>query len=213
MIEGFSQELQNAVTAASLAGDAAIASYLAGMTDTERSQTIATQISHLITQVSDDKQSFYLDNADQVYGADKNVESAMYYLARTKDLKDFASDADEVTMKQLNVIDVNSELSVRQNEINEWSNQNKLDTLFFLQLLFTGLCFIAFVLFLKISGIVTHSVFMMLSVVTGIFIVITLIIRYRFTSVSRDSRYWHKARFPKEADKLKPASTSGSCPS
>jgi hypothetical protein len=128
----------------------------------------------------------------------------------SKDLHNLATDADKLTQAQLNVIDVNADLSVRQNEINEWSNRNKLDTLFFLQVLFVGLCFIAFILFLKVNGIVSHSAFLILTVVTGIFLILTLIIRARFTSNSRDSRYWHKARFPKQPDPPRPSSGSRS---
>jgi len=214
MIEGFTTaSLDALIGQASLMNDLELQSYLGSLSSTDRASFVSSQVSGAITSVSGDKESMFLDNADKLKGADRNVEAAMYYLARTKDLHNLASDADDVTSSQLNILNVNSDLSVRQNEINEWSNQNKLDTLFFLQILFTGLCFIAFVLFLKVSGIITHTVFLMLTIVTGIFIVLTLILRYRFTAINRDSRYWHKSRFPGQADKNKAQSSSGSCPS
>lgn len=209
--EGFTN-LDTLIGQASLMSDLELQSYLASLTPSGRANFVAGQVNGVVTSVSTDKKNMFIDNADKLKGADTNVEAAMYYLTRTRDLQNLATDADKITQDQLNVIDVNADLSVRQNEINEWSNQNKLDTLFFLQLMFVGLCFIAFILFLKVSEIVPNSVFMMLSIATGILLVLTLIIRARFTSVSRDSRYWHKARFPKQADKVR-SSSSASCPS
>lgn len=208
--EGFG-DLNVLIGQASLASDMELQSYLASLTPVQRASFVASQIDGVVTQVSENKKSMYLDNADKLRGADTNVESSMYYLARTRDLQNLATDADELTQTQLNLVDINADLSVRQNEINEWSNQNKLDTLFFLQIMFVGLCFIAFILFLKVSGIVSDTVFIMLSGVTGVLIVLTLILRARFTSVARDSRYWHKARFPKQADSVK-SSSSKNCP-
>jgi hypothetical protein len=214
MIEGFtSTPLDTLIGQAGIMNDLELQSYLASLSPTDSANFVAGQINGAVSSVSANKRSMFLDNSDKLYGADKNVEAAMYYLTRTKDLQNLATDADNVTSTQLNILNVNSDLSVRQNEINEWSNLNKLDTLFFLQILFTGLCFIAFILFLKVSQIVTHTVFLMLTVVTGIFIVLTLILRYRFTAISRDSRYWHKSRFPGQADNVKARSSSGSCPS
>ena len=178
--------------------DLELQAFLGRLSDAQRSTYISQNTANVIGDVISNKDTSFVDNADRLNGADTNLEAAMYYLARTKDLHNLATDTDVVTKQQLNVLNINSDLSVRQNEINEWSNQNKLDTLFFLQILFVGLCFIAFVLFLKVSGIVTHSVFLMLTIVTGIFIVLTLILRYRFTSINRDARYWHKSRFPKQ---------------
>lgn len=210
MSVGNSEVLTQAIARASLTGDQVIIDYRNSLSESQRNSEVRNQISGLVNNVLTRKRSEYLDNADKLRGADTNAEAAMYYLSRTKDLHDLAKDTDEVTLSQLDVLNVNSGLSVRQNEINEWSNQNKLDTLFFLQTLFIGLCLIAFVLFLKVSGIVPTRVFIMVTIIVGILIVLTFILRHRFTSVSRDSRYWNKARFPKQADENTSSSSSSS---
>jgi hypothetical protein len=211
MKESFTN-LQDMIDRTKLLSDMELQAYLSQLSESQRTAFIASQVGDAVNSVKAAKEHKFLDISDQARGADIDVGSAMYYLARTRDLQLLATDADKVTVEQLNVIDVNRDLSVRQHEINEWSNQNKLDTLYFLQLLFVGLCFIAILLFLKLSGIISPSLFSLLTVVTGIIIVVTVIIRARFTYVSRDSRYWHKARFPKQPD-TSSAKISTSCPS
>lgn len=111
------------------------------------------------------------------------------YTPPTDDLEYMSRDIDEK-------IQANLETSDRQFEINEWSNNNKLDTLFFMQILFICLTFISTMMFLKLHDYITPYVFTITSIIAAIIACGTLILRARYTSVVRDSRYWHKARFP-----------------
>lgn len=90
------------------------------------------------------------------------------------------------------------DLIQRQYEINEWSNANKLDTLFFMQILFICLTFISTMLFLKTHGFITPYIFKILAILAGIIACGTLVLRARYTSVVRDTKYWHRSRFPSE---------------
>jgi hypothetical protein len=80
----------------------------------------------------------------------------------------------------------------RQGEINEWQAQNKLDTLFFLQLTFLFFSILVFLLFLRQSGVVSTSIVWIFTGVLGLLIVGTLINRMSYTSNSRDKRYWNR---------------------
>lgn len=80
----------------------------------------------------------------------------------------------------------------RQGEINEWQAQNKLDTLFFLQLTFLFFSILVFLLFLRQYGIVSTSIVWIFTGVLGLLIVGTLISRMSYTSNSRDKRYWNR---------------------
>ena len=183
-----------------LLSDMELQAYLASLSSSQKSDFIASNVKDVMDNVQKIKSQKYLDMADQVAGADNNITSAAYYLSRTDDLKNLASDVDKLTIEQLNVADLNKEVIGRQHEINEWSNFNKLDTLFFLQVLFVVLTFVSILLFLKSSGIVSSSLFTLLAVLSGLFAVAVLIFRARYTKVIRDDRYWHKARFPKQHD-------------
>lgn len=103
----------------------------------------------------------------------------------------------------------NTNLNNRQYEINEWENSNKLDTLFFLQILLICTTFITVMMFLKIRGIISEIIFIIFAVITGLYAILSLVIRGRYTSIMRDSRYWHKARFPSQSN---PYPTPATCP-
>lgn len=205
-------DLQQMIDQTALLSDLELQAYLSQLSPDQRTQFIGSQVANAISSVSLSKENKYIDLADQIKGVDTNIGSAMYYLARTKDLQNLAKDADKITKDQLNVIDVNENLSLRQNEVNEWSNANKLDTLFFLQVMFVGLCFMAILLFLSINGFIGPFLFNIISTFVTIIILLTFLLRARFTSVARDSRYWHKSRFPRQPDAAS-GSRSSNCPS
>lgn len=192
--------------------DLELQSYLSSLSADQRSEFVAAQIEGAIGAVRYDKKQKYRELSDKINGLDGNITSATYYLARTRDLKNMASNVDEITQKQISTIDFNRDLSIRQHEINEWANSNKLDTLYFLQLLFVTLSFIGFLLFLKVSGLITGSLFTMLTSISGILLLLVLIIRYRYTAVARDNRYWSKSRFAKDPEKKIDESVNTNCP-
>ena len=144
------------------------------------------------------KSTKFIDLLDQVTGADNNIVSAAYYISRTKDLSDLASDVDDMTSKQLTAFDINGKLAGRQNEINEWENSNKLDTLYVMQILFISLSMVGIFAFLLTKGIISSALFGFVSYTIAAVSVVMIIIRWRYTNVARDGRYWHKARFPRE---------------
>ena len=83
----------------------------------------------------------------------------------------------------------------RQYEINEWTANNKLDTLFFYQLLLITLTITAPLLYLNKNGLLPSAAFYGIVGILGIAVVLTLLIRYQYTVGSRDLRYWNRRRF------------------
>jgi hypothetical protein len=80
----------------------------------------------------------------------------------------------------------------RQGEINEWEAQNKLDTLFFLQILFVYFSVVVFLLYLRQAKLLSDAglygtVGFLLLVVIGV-----LWNRASYTNMDRDSRYWNR---------------------
>jgi NADH:ubiquinone oxidoreductase subunit 3 (subunit A) len=97
----------------------------------------------------------------------------------------------------------------RQGEINEWQAQNKLDTLFFLQILFVFFSIIVILLYLRQANILASStvygtVGLLLLIVIGI-----LWNRVSYTNMSRDSRYWNRRYIAANPNEL----SSGKCSS
>jgi len=192
--------------------DMELQTYLASLSSDQASDFTASNVADAVNSVKALKQQRYNDMYDQLTGADNNLTAAAYYLARTEDLKNMASDIDTVAIQQLTTSDINTTLAGRQYEINEWANFNKLDTLFFMQVLFICLTFVSGMLFLKSSNIIPNSLFTLLAVLAAGLAVFSLVTRARKTSVMRDSRYWSKMRFPAQKDPF-PSSSGASCPS
>lgn len=191
--------------------DLQLSGYLSSLSSNQRSDFVAGQIDGAIASVETEKQNRFRDSSDKLGGLDNNISSVMYYLARTRDLTGMASDVDKITQKQLSTIQLNHDLSIRQHEVNEWANSNKLDTLYFLQLLFVTLSFLGVLLFLKMNGLMSGALFSLITTITIIILSLVLIIRYRYTAVSRNTRYWSKSRFASQPDRVS-ASVNIDCP-
>jgi hypothetical protein len=202
-------DVNGAIVTAQEAADLEMEKFLNGMTDSERQAYAAANTDSAIQRIQAIKNDRFRYVSEDLQGADNNILSTAFYLTRTKDLKNLANNIDDVAIKQLATSDINTGVALRQNEINEWANSDKLDTLFFLQVLFISLTFVASLYFLKSKGIVTHTILSTLVMLTALIALIVLITRARYTKVRRDNRYWSKVRHPREH---RAQDSSGKCP-
>ena len=191
-------DVNGAIVTAQEAADLEMEKFLNSMTDSQRQAYAMANTDSAIQRIQAIKNDRFKYVSEDLQGADNNILSTAFYLTRTKDLKNLANNIDDVAIKQLSTADVKSGVALRQNEINEWSNSDKLDTLFFLQVLFISLTFVASLYFLKSKGLVTHTILSSLVMLTALIAVIVLITRARYTKVRRDNRYWSKVRHPRE---------------
>lgn len=89
----------------------------------------------------------------------------------------------------------NIDLASRQIEINEWSYNNKMDTLFVFQILFMSILFVSILMALKTTGMI-GAPFIWYALAIVIFIVVIIIVnRSMYTLNRRDLRMWNKRRF------------------
>jgi hypothetical protein len=197
------------ITQTQILGDMELQAYLNSLNDSQQSDYINSNIQNTINSVKTNKNSKYTDAFNQVIGSDNNITSAAYYLTRSKDLTNLAKSVDDMTLKQLAPSRINNGLSNRQTEINEWANFNKLDTLYFLQVLFISLSLVGILCFLVSNGSINQSLFTFLAYTIAILATLVILLRWRYTRTQRDSRYWHKARFPMQTT---PVATTPTCP-
>ena len=183
-----------------LLSDMELQAYLTSLSGSQRNDFTSSNVQAALDSVKSVKEQRFTDVNDKMLGSDNNITSAAYYLARTDDLRSMTQDIDTIAVKQLQATDINDSLVGRQNEINEWSNFNKLDTLYFMQVLFICLTFISCMLLLKTKGFISAYLFILLTTLSGIVALFALVSRVRYTSTIRDSRYWHKSRFPKQSN-------------
>jgi len=196
-------DLDTLIDQTKLLGDMELQAYLASLNDSQKSEFMADNIAETINSVNYHKSSRFTDLIDQATGADNNLTSAAYYLTRTRDLTSFTKDVDDMTVAQLNVKNINKGLAGRQYEINEWANFNKLDTLFFMQVLFISLSLIGISTYFFRNGAITSATYTFIAYAVGLMAILMLIFRWRFTRVKRNHRYWHKERFVKPKSAIK----------
>ena len=187
--------IASTISDASNAADIEMTAFLQGLGDAERGTYIGNNIQTVIDKVGAAKNDRFQYLSEDMTGTDNNITSTAYYVQRTGDLKSMAEDIDSVAAKQVSASSINSSLINRQEEINEWSNSNKLDTLFFLQVLFLTLTFISSMVFLNSRGLISSYLLNLFIVLSSAFAVFVLITRARYTSVLRDGRYWNRIRF------------------
>ena len=188
-------DVNNLITDLQSLSDLELKAYLGTLSTNQAAAFTSANKDAAVAAVTASKATNYTNASNMLLGADNSVTSAAYYLLRTQDLTNLASDVNEVTTKQVTENTINKQLADRQYEINEWSNSNKLDTLFFLQILFISLTLTAVFLFLMQNGLLPYYLFGLFSFLTVAFAVIVLIYRARFTAVKRDGRYWNKQRW------------------
>ena len=131
----------------------------------------------------------------RVYDADRN---SAYAMIRNNDV---ANKFDLLSTINAGVNDrytTDIDVTRRQFEINEYSYQNKLDTLFFLQLLFISILVMSILVYFNRTGTLTTKMTGILTAVLAIVLIIVGISRYFYTERTRDRRLWHRRYFKKE---------------
>jgi len=113
-------------------------------------------------------------------------------VGRNASLSQLSHDITLVNADQQNASNATADTNTRQGEINEWEAQNKLDTLFFLQILFLYFSAVVILLYLRQGKILGST-----SVYGGIGGLLLIVIgvlwnRVSYTNLSRDSRYWNR---------------------
>lgn len=187
--------LTTRITDAQTAGDLELTQYINSLGD--KAGYVEENASAALDKIKALKADRFQYLSEDLTGADNNIISTAYYLTRTKDLTELAQDIDNVAVRQLSTSDINANITARQNEINEWAHNNKLDTLFFLQILFLCLTFVSGLYFMNHSGFISNNLLYLCIVLSVAVAVYVLITRARYTMVRRDSRYWSKLRYPR----------------
>jgi hypothetical protein len=192
-----------------LFSDLELQAYLASLSDTDRQAYVSNNINTIVSEIGVNKQNNFNNVFNQIKYADNNITNANKYINRVSDYTQVANDIDIITQKNLELNTINTGVLNRQVEINEWSSFNKLDTLYVLQVLFIGLTVISILTYLMLKGLIESSTLKFISYTIGIVVIVMIALRWRYTSLSRNKRYWHKAEFPRLNKPVTPAE----CPS
>ena len=130
--------------------------------------------------------------------------NANFYKTRSADVNRLVDNIEDNNKRLLQNIQYDKDITRRQFEINEWHNYNKLETLFFLQVFFIASLTGAVIVFLEKNSLITNGLASILYIILAVITIGVGVGRYFYTQRTRDTRLWHRRRFP-EAAATKPA--------
>lgn len=165
--------------------------------------TLPVTMGFSTTDANDFAQSVLNDFNNAAAISNNSADSAALYgiyRSRNQSLTTTANDLTEQNKKTQNALTTDLETSNRQVEMNNWEYEDKMDTLFFLQVLFIALCISAISLYLRQSMILTSGVSF---TIIGIVIVVACLVlfnRWFYTLRIRDKRYWNRQYLPADRD-------------
>ena len=126
------------------------------------------------------------------------VRALYYYGLRDTDLqKSQESELSTLTSTTSQMLG-DKQLAERQNEINQWTANNKLDTLFVYQILLMILCGTVLLVYLMKRGLLSTTVFFLIVGVLALIFIFVIVRRVQYTNTLRDKRYWNKRSFEKQ---------------
>jgi hypothetical protein len=166
------------------------------------------KVNQIVNNVADAKNKAFQTARDEI-GTTLDAQNNLgEYMSRTLNV-DAVTDAMIRNNESIqDALERDKAISRRQFEINEWSNYNKLDTLFYLQLFFICSLIGTIILYLAKSGAVPMGLAVVLYGLLGLILVIVGVSRYYYTANIRDHKLWHRRYFGTAPD---PGSGNG-CP-
>jgi hypothetical protein len=191
--------LQSVTDLTRLAQDVQYTTALRGMNEAEKQQYFASQKQELIGDILNDREATFQKTFTDATRNSAIQGSLFYYLQRNRDLDAMGTVIKNKNEAEIGTQKYNNQLALRQYEINEWSYNNKMDTLFVFQVLFITLMLAAGLVYLNGAGFLSQTI---VGILVGILLVIDIVIlisRVRYTNKTRDKRYWNKRRFPTKA--------------
>lgn len=139
------------------------------------------------------------DNFEKTYNdfvrASEGTKNILYYHTRNKDLDRLQQEVFSRAKGEADAATYDSQTAKRQFEVNEWTANNKLDTLFVFQMVFITLTLTAPLLYLSKTGVIPSSITYLLFSLLCLAIILTLVVRIQYNTQARSNRFWNRRRF------------------
>jgi hypothetical protein len=159
-------------------------------------QFLQGQQSTVFNDITKQKDSTF----QKVYGdlerASQAQESTLMYNKRNMELAQIQEQIYENQKNSATAITDDKSLANRKYEMNEWSVNNKRDTLFIFSMLLIVLASLVVLTVLWRMGLISAGLWVAIGAPIIIIFLLTLISRSQYTSVLRDQRYWNRQKFP-----------------
>jgi hypothetical protein len=136
----------------------------------------------------------------KVYGdltrASQSQESILMYDKRNKELAKIQNEIYDNQKNNATAVSEDKALAGRKYEMNEWSVNNKRDTIFIFSMLLIVLTSLIILTVLWRMGMISATLWVAIGAPIILIFLLTLISRSQYTNVLRDQRYWNRRRFP-----------------
>lgn len=156
---------------------------------------IASRKGELYSSITNEHSDTFAKVFGDLQRASDTTNNIMYYSVRNKDLDRLQEIMLKRQMGEAENAAYDNQISKRQFQINQWTNGNKMDTLFFLQLLFIYLTLTAPMVYLKNLELLPSSVFYGVMGLLTFALVMTIVVRAQYTNKTRDQHLWNRRRF------------------
>jgi len=160
-------------------------------------QFLQTQQNKIYEDVTKQKDATF----QKVYGdltrITKAQESSIMYNVKNIELSRLNKNIYESQKKNAESITYDKELANRKYEMNEWSVNNKKDTLFIYSMLFIMLSGFLLLIVLWRAQIINSGLCVKLGTPLLVIFIFTLVYRSQHTKYFRDKRYWNRQTFGK----------------
>lgn len=188
--------IDQVITSANLYQDVELASAISSLKNAGQIPAfIASQQEKVYKDIVKQKE----DTFSKVYGdlgrAAKVQESVLLYNKRTKQLAGVQDQIYENQKHSADAIIGDQQLAGRKAEMNEWTVNNKKDTLFVYSSLFIMLSALLLLTGLFRMDMIGTSLWVGMSLCFIVVFVLILIYRSHYTTVLRNKRYWNKQIF------------------
>lgn len=190
--------LQSVTDLTRLAQDVQYTTALRGMSEQQKQNYFESQKQELLNDVLKNREATFQKTYTDAVRNNSIQHSLFFYQQRNRDLETLGQAIKTKNESEIGTTKYNNELATRQYEINEWSYNNKMDTLFIFQLIFLTVLVAAGILYVSKLGFLSSTV---VGILIGILLLADLVVlinRYSYTSRTRNKRYWNKRDFPKK---------------
>ena len=202
--------LQSVTDLTRLVQDVQYTSALRGMTDQQKQAYFESQKQELLGNILKDREGTFQKTMTDAERNNAVQHSLFFYQQRNRDLQGLGDSIKNQNETAINTAKYNNQLATRQYEINEWSYNNKMDTLFVFQILFVTLLLAAGLAYLSKIGLLSMTI---VGILVGVLLFVDIAIlinRFQYTARVRNQRYWNKRQFDKKS--IPQGSGSSICP-
>jgi hypothetical protein len=190
--------LQSVTDLTRLVQDVQYTTALRGMTEQEKQNYFESQKQELLGEILKDREGTFQKTFVDANRNNSIQHSLFFYQQRNRDLQNMGDLLKNQNEAAIGTTKYNNQLATRQYEINEWSYNNKMDTLFVFQILFVTLLISAALVYIHRLGFLSMT---FVGILVGILLFVDIAIllnRYTYTKKTRDQRYWNKRQFEKK---------------